>query len=297
MKYLVSFLFLLLSLNLSARDIADNLSWVQSWGYWLQNADVDTIASSSYDLVVIDYSRDGTDATRYTQADIAKIQQSGKLVLAYLSIGEAEDYRFYWEKSWDQKKPAFIGPENPDWPGNYKVKYWYKKWWTKVLRPYLDKILAAGYDGVYLDIIDAYWYWGEHGYNLRTMANRMVKLVTKIDDYTFSKREEGFIVVAQNGLGIVDDASAKYSKRYLKRVDAVSVESLFYNYYSTEDQNYRLSILDRFHRNGKKLFNVEYIDANLYDDYWEKLDQSSVPLVGYGAEPDAALDELTHFDW
>jgi len=43
--------------------------------------------------------------------------------------------------------------ENPDWPGNYK--YWNPDWQT-VIYGNLGKILAAGFDGVYLDLIDAF---------------------------------------------------------------------------------------------------------------------------------------------
>lgn len=298
MKILMGVLFLLLTTGvMQARDTQHNLSWVQNWGYWLQEADIDTIVSSPYDLMVIDYSRDGSESTRYTKEEIAKAQDAGKLILAYLSIGEAESYRFYWKKNWREGKPAFIGAENPDWPGNYKVKFWYKKWWDKVLKPYLDKILADGYDGVYLDIVDAYWYWGEHGYDVRKMANKMVKLVEKINAYTASKREEGFIVISQNALGIIDDSSARYARRYFRAIDGVGVESLFYNYYSKADQEYRFALLQRFEEQDKKIFNVEYIDASRYDDYWDKLDASGLEIVGYGAQPDAALDELTHFDW
>lgn len=290
-------LLLCLQGALKAYDPQKNLSWVQNWGYWLQNIDIDTIVSSPYDLVVIDYSSDGTESGRFERADIDRIHQSGKLALAYLSIGEAENYRFYWQKHWRVGKPAFIGAENSDWPGNYKVKFWYKKWWQKVLKPYLDRIIDAGFDGVYLDIVDAYWYWGEHGYNLRNMANKMVKLVDKISDYGMQHATDGFIVTAQNGVGILEDASRKMGTRYLNTIDAVGVESLFFNRYSEDDYRYRMSMLRRFDQSGKKIFNVEYIPESQYDAYWDSLDSSDIPIVGYAATPDAALDRLTHFDW
>ena len=47
-----------------------------------------------------------------------------RIVLAYLSIGEAEDYRSYWQRDWSVSPPAWLGAENPDWPGNYAVNYW-----------------------------------------------------------------------------------------------------------------------------------------------------------------------------
>ena len=37
------------------------LAAAKSWGYQLQNIDPDVIASASYDMFVLDYSRDGTD--------------------------------------------------------------------------------------------------------------------------------------------------------------------------------------------------------------------------------------------
>lgn len=80
-----------------------------------------------------------------------------RLVIFYLSIGEAEDYRWYWDK-----KATWPDRENPDWPGNYKVHYWNDDW-QKIIysgtNSYLDKILKTGFDRVYLDIIDAYEFF------------------------------------------------------------------------------------------------------------------------------------------
>ena len=42
-------------------------------------------------------------------------------MFAYLSLGEAEDYRFYWQPSWNSRKPAWLHGENPGWRGNYLV--------------------------------------------------------------------------------------------------------------------------------------------------------------------------------
>ena len=133
-----------------------DLSSVRSWGYWLQGADVQTLVYCAHDLLVIDYSADGSDGTAYGPEQIAEVRDSGKRVLAYFSIGEAEDYRFYWGQTWQPGNPQFIGLENPEWEGNYKVKYWMEGWWESALKPYLDRIITAGFDGVYLDIVDGF---------------------------------------------------------------------------------------------------------------------------------------------
>ena len=53
---------------------------------------------------------------------------------------------------------------NDDWEGNYKVRYWTRAWQDLLYGSadgYLDKIIAAGFDGAFLDVIDAYDYFYE----------------------------------------------------------------------------------------------------------------------------------------
>ena len=47
-----------------------------------------------------------------------------RLLISYMSIGEAEDYRYYWGNNWKPGSPDWIVAENPNWKGNYKVAYW-----------------------------------------------------------------------------------------------------------------------------------------------------------------------------
>src|SRR5262249_52441230 len=143
---------------------------------------------------------------------------SGKVVLAYLSIGEAEDYRWYWQESWsddpppDPQAPAWLGPFNPEFPNNYKVKYWDPAWQAILFgtasgpnESYLDRILDQGFDGVYLDIIDAFTYWADEGIRTRAQARAdMMDLVAAIAHYArVTRNHPGFLVFPQNGLDIV----------------------------------------------------------------------------------------------
>lgn len=128
-----------------------------------------SISKTNYDLLVIDAFFHGKI---FTKQDLIKLKKkkSGKnrLVIAYLSIGEAETYRYYWNKTWKKNPPGFIEKENPEWQENFKVKYWMQDW-KKIIcgakdgsgfeTSYLKKILDAGFDGVYLDIVDAAFYF------------------------------------------------------------------------------------------------------------------------------------------
>ena len=104
-----------------------NWAQVQEFAYQLQPAKKQTRANfltalgqSQYDLIVMDYSFDGSAAGEFTPAEIValKNQLQGKL-LAYLSIGEAEDYRWYWHTAWKKSPPAWFDRQDPDWKGNY----------------------------------------------------------------------------------------------------------------------------------------------------------------------------------
>ena len=124
---------------------------------------VAAMAATNFDVLVIDAFFNNTILTPPEVASL-KVKANGgaRLVISYMSIGEAEDYRYYWNIGWDHNTPSWMEDENPDWEGNYKVRYW-KTEWKAVLfgseGAYLDRILAAGFDGAYLDIIDAFEYF------------------------------------------------------------------------------------------------------------------------------------------
>lgn len=243
-----------------------NLSGVQSWGYQLQQLDPDLVADAPYDLVVVDYSRDGSAARAFSRAEVAQMQRKpdggARIVLAYLSIGEAEDYRFYWQRSWVSTPPPWLGAENPDWPGNYAVRYWDQQWQGLILGSpgaYLDAILAAGFDGVYLDRVDAFDI-AVPGVPRPERLALMSAFVSAIATYARQHRP-GFIVVGQNGEELLADPD------YAETIDAVGKEDLFFGLAGDGTLNSKaelrasLTPLQRFQASGKPVFVVEYLDT------------------------------------
>jgi cysteinyl-tRNA synthetase, unknown class len=133
-----------------------------------KDAYLTAIGATNYDVVIIDlFYEDANGAvSALTREDIDSIDSKpgggARLIICYMSIGEAEDYRYYWDPAWEHDTPAWLGDENRHWAGNYKVRYWNVDWQAVVFGApdaYLDRILAAGFDGVYLDIIDAYEFF------------------------------------------------------------------------------------------------------------------------------------------
>lgn len=124
---------------------------------------INAIAATNYDVLIMDCFLNDLLFTSDEITQLKSKQNGGqRLVISYMSIGEAEDYRFYWQNSWSVGNPSWIKNENPDWEGNYKVLYWDEGWQAIMYgndQSYLKKILDAGFDGVYLDIIDAFEYF------------------------------------------------------------------------------------------------------------------------------------------
>ncbi len=149
----------------SLSDAANFLYLINPENFVDKNAFLDSLIHTDYDIIIMDLFFNEEELTA-ADIDNLKLKYSGakRMVLAYMSIGEAEDYRFYWQASWDSSPPSWLAEENPAWEGNYKVKYWDEDW-KKIIfgteNSYLDKIINAGFDGVYLDIIDAFEYFEE----------------------------------------------------------------------------------------------------------------------------------------
>jgi cysteinyl-tRNA synthetase len=242
----------------------ERLRAVDDWAYQLQGdpaIDLDALGRTAFDLVVIDYSRDGTESGEFSGGEIAALKSSSggaKIVLAYMSIGEAEVGRFYFDNAWitpdpdanpdgpftlTPDAPPFLAPPNPEFPDNFKVRYWEPRWQQIIIHnpgghpdigdsaAYLDRLLDAGFDGVYLDIIDAFEFFADER---DTAAGDMVTFVTAIADYARSRRAE-FIVVPQNGSGIIAEVAADLRTRYFADIDGIGAEDTFY--FGDADEN------------------------------------------------------------
>ncbi|MEO0194598.1 MAG: MJ1477/TM1410 family putative glycoside hydrolase [candidate division WOR-3 bacterium] len=255
---------------------------VNDFVYQLQNIDLTAIGETKYDLVIIDYSSNGSESGKFNAEQIAALKNSPggpKLVLAYMSIGEAENYRWYWNDSWDAdangipdpEAPSWLGPENPDWPGNYKVKYWEKEW-QSIIFQYLDKVIEANFDGVYLDVIDAYEYWGpggESGLNRETAEQEMVDFVKAIANYArVTKGRKNFLIIPQNGEALSSHPD------YLQVVDGIGREDTWYidnTPRSPEETDSIIAHLDVFRRVGKLVLVIDYVtQKDLIDDFYSK---------------------------
>jgi len=117
------------------------------------------LKETDYDLLLIEPSHSGKFMTK-EQISTLKNKKNGasRKVIAYFSIGEAGDYRSYWKEEWnnESKRPSWIVEENPDWKGDFIVKYWSNEW-KQIVKDYQKKLDEIGVDGYLLDTVDTYY--------------------------------------------------------------------------------------------------------------------------------------------
>jgi len=238
-------------------------SWAQphSFLYQLQNLNVAQAGASPFDLIVSDYSLDGSAAAKLSPTDVGTLRSGGRIALAYLSIGEAENYRFYWQPSWHPGSPAWLGPANPSYRNNFKVRYWDPAWQSIIFgspTAYLDQILDQGFDGVYLDVIDAFEFWGADGNNERpTAAQDMVDFVNAIATYArVTRGQPGFQVFPQNGAQL-----ATVDPSYVATVTGIGAEDTWTNgnhAQSVYQSEHVTAWLDLFRDAGRTVLVIDY---------------------------------------
>ncbi len=237
---------------------------VSSWVYVLQDAQIEHILFAHPSIAVMDYSYDGSDGGAYSRQQIIKLRENGIVPIAYISIGEAEDYRWYWDESWYNSPPSWLGRENPHWPGDYAVKFWYPEWQSIVFR-YVDKVISQGFQGVYLDKVDIYEYWADedNGEDIylpeSTTASLMIDFIKKISQYGH-KKVFPFYVFIQNGETLVDYDDG----RLISHIDGIGIEALFYEGNKVNPPTYiqkRIKYLEFFKDAGKVVMVVEYVDC------------------------------------
>ncbi len=262
-------------------DRTARLLAVNDFLYQLQELDFEAVGNSAYDLVVMDYSADGTGEEAYTREQIEGLKRSPggeKIALAYFSIGEAETYRYYWQSDWKTGDPAWLEMPNPNYPRNYKVEYWNPEW-QAIIFDYLDRIIGAGFDGVYLDIIDGYEYFEDRGRD--SAAQDMADFVAAIAARA-RERSPGFYVFPQNG-----EALASIVPGYLDYVDGIGKEDIYYGY-DEDDRRTPADAtaetereLDLFTQAGKLVLTVDYATtpSNVDDAYRKSRARGYVPFV------------------
>jgi cysteinyl-tRNA synthetase len=199
---------------------ADGAASPANWIYQLSGYEddrLDALVAAPQDAAVIDLARDGGEGY-FTPDEVASLKDSGKTVYAYFTMGSIEIYRPEHPNVADTD---LILNQWGDWPDEYFVKYWDPRWWDLVMRPRLDQAAAAGFDGVYLDVPNAYEEIHLDlvpGETRDALARKMADLVIAVDAYAGDDLQ----VLVQNS------PELREFPGYVDAIDGIGVEELFF---------------------------------------------------------------------
>lgn len=188
------------------------------------------------------------DPDAYTAGQVAQLKSKGARVVAYLSVGEAEKYRFYYSQV--ASSPLIIS-ENPNWPENFPVRYWEPQW-CKIMQQYSRQIISKGFDGLFFDVVDA---WEQFGGEKEIYKTRMEDLLIRIADQGRSLNPD-LICIIQNSHQLFERESL------FRRIDGINQEGLFASWMPDEPDKKWLEekkqALRELRKRGKLVTLLEY---------------------------------------
>jgi polysaccharide biosynthesis protein PelA len=139
----LTLLMMFLSLNASAQEdqpriTPPNKQWVVYYG-----SELPASSFRDYDIVVFD---------REKHPSIQNLKSEGKVVLGYISVGEAESYRSDYEQV---KATHALLEENPNWPGHFAVDVRKPEWTQYLVEEVVPQVIKAGFHGIFVDTLDS----------------------------------------------------------------------------------------------------------------------------------------------
>ena len=248
------------------------LAAARSWGYQLQG-DVARLARSNADVAVVDWDHVRTQAV--LDALKRKPDKTRRAVLGYLSIGEAEDTRAYWQACCsDGRRQPWLTDHSAGWPGNYAARYWDAEW-QRIVKTRLSQIIEAGLDGVYFDRADV---WETMRPERGSARADMVSFVRELSAMARTAKP-GFSIVVQNAEELLSD------KHYLAAIDGIAKEDLLHGVNHDALRNpaemiaHSVRLLQLARAGGKPVFVVEYLAAG------QVADAVRAEIAGHGFIP------------
>ena len=289
---------------------------VEYWMYQIQWLDeyeaIDELDNTEYEMLVVEPGFNFIDFAYDTEYLVSalKYRPGGeeRILLAYIDIGQAEDYRSYWASDWvaptkDHKgSPEFLITIDPDgWSGNYPVAYWDPDWKSLWLGPdgLIRQLIEYGFDGIYLDWVEAY-----DDDKVRQEAESMglnpeMEMITFIQEMrTLGKGiDPGFLIIPQNAPYLLDEDPELYASI----IDGIATEDTWYYGEGDADWDSRkagdleggdrhdgeYSTDNRIRQNKKYLslglpvFTVDYCrdDYNADEVYYKSRQNGFIPIV------------------
>jgi cysteinyl-tRNA synthetase len=154
--------------NENDKDIL-RLSDAKNYLYLINPANIRTkrayikaIAETNFDMITIDLFFNDEPLTPKDVEQLKRKANGGKrLIISYVNIGAAENWRYYWNRNWQLNDPIWLKKKYVGYEDEFYVQFWHEDWKNIIYgnpESYVKKILDAGFDGAFLDNVEAYYF-------------------------------------------------------------------------------------------------------------------------------------------
>lgn len=207
------------------------------------NSNLNLTDLPEHDLVILDAD---------SHPSLKDIQDS-VILIAYLSVGEAEDYREYWKRIAGKE---WVLNENPNWEGNYYVDIRNDEWHRLVLEEIVPNIMEKGFDGLMLDTLDTVDILsGNSAKDFQGANEAMIELVREIHE-----KYPKLYLISNNGFSILEEIAPYLSGILVEDIHMmIDFEKNNYKKVPEQDRNYKINLLKGI-ASGHNLsvFNIDY---------------------------------------
>lgn len=122
---------------------------------------------TNYDALLVEVFHGRTPLSKRA-VETLKYKKLGarRMVFAYMDVGSAASYHYYWKANWREGSPFWINAPLRDDPDRYNVEYWRPDWqgiMSGDSNSYLYGIIAQGFDGVIIEGLDAFKFFEGDG--------------------------------------------------------------------------------------------------------------------------------------
>ncbi len=212
------------------------------------------------------------------------LKKQGKKLLGYISLGEVEGYRSYFD---EVEAEGILLQENSNWKESYFIDLRDPRWHARVIEELVPEILAKGFDGLFLDTLDNATSLEEQDDQIyRGMTSAAAGLVSGI------RRQFPHITIMMN-------RAYELLPEVEKIIDIVLGESVYatydfenkkYQWVPELDYRYQVSLLRAA---GKRCPSLRIFTL----DYWDPGDQAGLRKIyrvqrANGFEPYVSTIEL-----
>lgn len=189
-----------------------------------------------------------------SMGDVRGRKRASAAYLAYLCVGEAESFRWYWPQI---QGADWLVRENPSWPDHYLVDPRSAEWRSLIVERVARRLEQKGYDGFMLDTLDTVEALvSREPLRYEGAAGAMVRLVREL-----RRQYPDAVIVANGGLAIFPGIA--------DRIDGVIYEGVTWTY-DFESHTYRARTpgerarienrLERVRRAGLPIYALDYVN-------------------------------------